>query len=183
MCWLICARTKKLSHDKFLANLLQWYNGKVIDRLLSTGKATIVSNSNVDSTSDTATSTTTTTAAASSIAVDPHSKKRERAEEPVVASSSSSSSTRVPLVEPAKAATQSKVARVEESILCCVCEDAEANTIAVPCGHRVVCRQCSVKLNKDGDNSTRCVVCRQTITHVGYPDNTMKATSSSHSEK
>jgi hypothetical protein len=63
---------------------------------------------------------------------------------------------------------------------CCICLSATADTTALPCGCSVVCSTCSRALNKDRLNSGLCVVCRQQMTHVSYPDNSMKPTNSTH---
>jgi len=48
---------------------------------------------------------------------------------------------------------------------CMICMDARASTIAMPCGHVVVCSTCSEKLRGSNDVHT-CVRCRRPITHV-----------------
>lgn len=63
---------------------------------------------------------------------------------------------------------------------CCICLVAPADTTALPCGCSVVCSVCSRALNKDRLNAGLCVVCRQQMTHVSYPDNSMKPTNSTH---
>ena len=70
----------------------------------------------------------------------------------------------------------------DDAALCCICHVNDADTVAVPCMHRVVCAECSVQLNEQKRFSTQCVVCRQTITNVGYPDNTMPSTKESHTK-
>jgi hypothetical protein len=72
-----------------------------------------------------------------------------------------------------------KRARVakDETVDCSVCMVAPADTLAVPCGHSVVCAACSRTLaaQTGSANRTHCVVCRALITHVAYPDNSVVA--------
>lgn len=57
---------------------------------------------------------------------------------------------------------------------CTVCMSAPADTLVLPCGHSVVCAKCSLILARTTDsNRKHCVVCRESITHVAYPDNTL----------
>lgn len=51
-----------------------------------------------------------------------------------------------------------------EKELCIVCMDKEANTMVLPCEHCVVCKECSVQLEKTNNNWS-CIKCRQAITH------------------
>jgi hypothetical protein len=53
----------------------------------------------------------------------------------------------------------------EEEDTCMVCMDKRANTLVVPCGHVVVCVDCSAKLADTPDRHT-CVRCRAAITSV-----------------
>lgn len=53
---------------------------------------------------------------------------------------------------------------------CMICLDAEASTTVAPCGHSVVCDQCSRRLRETNDNAI-CTQCRCPITHVFYSDN------------
>lgn len=48
---------------------------------------------------------------------------------------------------------------------CMLCEDAPADTMVLPCEHRVVCAACSAKLNNTG-YSKKCVACTRPITMV-----------------
>ena len=50
---------------------------------------------------------------------------------------------------------------------CMICLDAKPTTTVIPCGHRVVCDDCSVKLKETPDNQI-CTQCRCEITHVFY---------------
>lgn len=73
-------------------------------------------------------------------------------------------------------AQSSKRARVDAAPEeCSVCMSAPADTLAVPCGHSVVCAACSRLLaaQVNSTNQKHCVVCRALITHVAYPDNTV----------
>ena len=53
-----------------------------------------------------------------------------------------------------------------ENVRCVVCIDAAPDTIVFPCGHKVVCRACSARLQTDPINSYICVVCRRPIEGV-----------------
>jgi len=44
--------------------------------------------------------------------------------------------------------------------LCKVCMAKEINTVLVPCGHRVLCENCSKVINK------QCPICNQAIREV-----------------
>lgn len=70
-----------------------------------------------------------------------------------------------------------KDTKEEEKTECCVCCDNDADTIALPCGHRVVCHRCSQSLGDDENQKSNCVLCRQPISHVAYPNNEMKPVS------
>jgi hypothetical protein len=65
----------------------------------------------------------------------------------------------------------------DETVECSVCMSVPADTLAVPCGHSVVCAACSRTLAAQAGsaNRTHCVVCRAIITHVAYPDNSVVA--------
>lgn len=55
----------------------------------------------------------------------------------------------------------------DEEILCMVCLSEPPDTIAMPCGHIVVCHTCSDQLAVTNTvNKTRCVQCQRPITHV-----------------
>ena len=44
---------------------------------------------------------------------------------------------------------------------CIICEEQIRNIVFIPCGHTIVCNNCSIKLS---DNSyTKCIYCRQYI--------------------
>ena len=53
----------------------------------------------------------------------------------------------------------------DERVDCMICMDKEANTLVVPCMHRVVCAECSRGLKNTPDRST-CVRCRRPIERV-----------------
>ncbi len=53
-----------------------------------------------------------------------------------------------------------------ETELCVVCDEREANTMVLPCNHCKVCKECSDKLKTDKLNSDKCVYCRTPITNV-----------------
>ncbi len=57
--------------------------------------------------------------------------------------------------------------------ICQVCMDKEADTLVLPCEHRVVCSACSIRLRATADNRI-CVRCRNPITHVAYADNELE---------
>lgn len=54
---------------------------------------------------------------------------------------------------------------IEEPLACIACLERPADTMVLPCGHQVVCRQCSDKL-KDTLNAHKCILCRRVITEV-----------------
>ena len=49
--------------------------------------------------------------------------------------------------------------------LCCICEERPPDTRVKPCGHSVVCQECSIDLQQTAD-SDHCVVCRRPITKI-----------------
>lgn len=49
--------------------------------------------------------------------------------------------------------------------LCCICEERTPDTRVQPCGHVVVCQECSIDLQQTAD-SDHCVVCRRPITKI-----------------
>jgi hypothetical protein len=49
--------------------------------------------------------------------------------------------------------------------LCVICEERPANTLVIPCGHVVVCFECSEQLKKTPDRDV-CVQCRSKIDEV-----------------
>ena len=55
----------------------------------------------------------------------------------------------------------------EDAQLCTICVDRRADTMALPCGHIVVCAQCSdVLAERGGLNARTCVVCRGVVREV-----------------
>lgn len=56
---------------------------------------------------------------------------------------------------------------------CMVCFERAPDTTVTPCMHCVVCAVCSPQLENTGDAKI-CCQCRQPITGIYYPDNTMK---------
>ena len=55
---------------------------------------------------------------------------------------------------------------VEDEITeCMICLENLPNTMVLPCGHCVVCKECSEKLENTNDART-CVRCRRDITHI-----------------
>ena len=68
-----------------------------------------------------------------------------------------------PLVRPsAKVADPIVIEAAEE---CMICLDKTADTIVSPCGHCVVCKECSIGLRDTNDKNT-CVRCRREITGI-----------------
>lgn len=62
----------------------------------------------------------------------------------------------------------------EEEQECMICLERPADTLVLPCGHRVVCDECSKKLRTTHDDKI-CVRCRREITHVSYAkDNSLE---------
>jgi hypothetical protein len=53
----------------------------------------------------------------------------------------------------------------ETESLCMVCFEQQASTTVMPCGHHVVCRQCSRQLQRTNDHNT-CVRCRRPIESI-----------------
>ena len=53
----------------------------------------------------------------------------------------------------------------EDDESCLICFDRPADTMVMPCEHRVVCRSCSIGLRKTNDKQT-CIRCRRPITHI-----------------
>jgi len=49
---------------------------------------------------------------------------------------------------------------------CVCCQDAVADTVVLPCLHKVACKICSDKLKEDTYNSWHCIVCRSAITGI-----------------
>lgn len=56
------------------------------------------------------------------------------------------------------------LSEVEE---CMICLEAPVSTVVMPCGHMVVCDECSIGLRNTPDNKI-CCHCRCPITHVFY---------------
>lgn len=56
---------------------------------------------------------------------------------------------------------------MEEIELCMVCLDKEPDTMVLPCEHCVVCKECSIVLEKT-INSMKCIKCRQNIENKLY---------------
>lgn len=52
--------------------------------------------------------------------------------------------------------------------LCVVCMEKRADTMVLPCEHNVVCKECSLQLEKDALNKDKCVKCRRDVVHVLY---------------
>ncbi len=52
-----------------------------------------------------------------------------------------------------------------EMVMCAVCDECTANTMVLPCGHIVVCVQCSDRLETTGDKA-KCLQCRNDINTV-----------------
>lgn len=48
---------------------------------------------------------------------------------------------------------------------CIICNSAPIETLVLPCGHSVVCKECSNQL-KNTNNAKLCIYCRQEITDV-----------------
>ena len=61
--------------------------------------------------------------------------------------------------------TPSVIIAKEDEIACCVCLVNLPNTLVIPCGHCVVCKECSDKL-KETTNSKTCVYCKTQITSI-----------------
>ena len=61
----------------------------------------------------------------------------------------------------------STLTSIEEEEPCIVCLDEKADTMAMPCGHVVVCHECSRRLEQT-PNSHVCVKCRLPVQHVVY---------------
>lgn len=75
---------------------------------------------------------------------------------------------------PAKKASPARVSEDEEEQECMICLERSADTLVLPCGHKVVCDECSKKLRATHDNKI-CVRCRCEITHVSYAkDNSLE---------
>jgi hypothetical protein len=49
---------------------------------------------------------------------------------------------------------------------CMVCMERPPQTVALPCGHKVVCEACSAALKVDPNNRRTCIICRQPIDDV-----------------
>lgn len=105
-----------------------------------------------------------------------------RAEAPPMQQSAESATHKMPEAnaEPSVEQDNAKRARVkkDEPNECSVCMAAPADTLVLPCGHSVVCAACSKTLaaQAGSTNRERCVVCREPISHVAYPDNSLVAT-------
>jgi hypothetical protein len=217
---------KKLSHDKFVANLCTWFTTKILNVIDVDDSADKEADEKTYSTVDGERSDRSTTVYSPSLPTPPTPP-------PSSASSSTSSTTKtekrkhaddsdnevgrvmqvggsrtqiyrvrqtipigshnvwkipredgLPVDTPRKKSPAKKEdpPQKEETEKCCVCLDNEPDTIAIPCGCRVVCTACSLILNKDRKQMGQCAVCRQQMTHVAYPDNTVKSTSSRHED-
>lgn len=69
--------------------------------------------------------------------------------------------------EPAIESVAVKKVRVQEEddVECMICMDKAADTLVLPCEHRVVCKACSIGLRATPDKRI-CVQCRRPIEHV-----------------
>jgi hypothetical protein len=56
-------------------------------------------------------------------------------------------------------------AEEEQPLKCLVCMDRTANTLVEPCGHSVVCKECSQGLEST-PNKTLCIMCRTPIVSI-----------------
>ena len=56
---------------------------------------------------------------------------------------------------------------IESDTTCLICMKNQPNTRVLPCDHCVVCRECSIELEKTNDHHT-CVKCRKPINEVIY---------------
>lgn len=63
-----------------------------------------------------------------------------------------------------------KKEKEQESQMCVVCMKDRANTIVIPCLHKVVCKACSAQLKNDAVNKSICVYCRQPIEGIWLED-------------
>jgi hypothetical protein len=63
----------------------------------------------------------------------------------------------------------------EDSGLCMICMERMADTVVIPCMHRVVCAACSLGLQNTADRAV-CCMCRRPIDAVSYPDNSLLTT-------
>lgn len=59
--------------------------------------------------------------------------------------------------------------RESEEDLCLVCKERPPQTLVLPCGHVVVCMECSLVLQTDRLNAHRCILCRTEITEILTP--------------
>lgn len=162
-----------ISHDKFLANLHQWYATKVMRTLRSR-----TSGANAEEKEEEGEEEEEKEAAKEDEEEKKESKKRE-----------SEADNAIPAEKKVKKQDEkgqegegTEENGEEDEEKCCVCFENDADTLAVPCGHRVVCASCSKQLNKDSNHKTVCVLCREPITHVNYPDNDMKSIALSHTD-
>jgi hypothetical protein len=53
-----------------------------------------------------------------------------------------------------------------EDSKCAMCTERPPDTVVLPCGHMVVCQDCSAKLKTDPNNRGTCIYCRQPIEGV-----------------
>jgi hypothetical protein len=54
--------------------------------------------------------------------------------------------------------------------ICMMCMAIPPSTVVFPCGHKVVCKECSARLKTDAVNRSLCIYCREPITAVYLPD-------------
>lgn len=52
--------------------------------------------------------------------------------------------------------------------LCLICCEKERATVVEPCGHLVVCEDCSKKLKEDDTYKNTCIICKQKIEKITY---------------
>ena len=52
--------------------------------------------------------------------------------------------------------------------MCLICHEKQRATLCEPCGHIVVCEDCSQKLAEDETHKKKCILCRQNITRISY---------------
>jgi len=69
---------------------------------------------------------------------------------------------------------QPKIIKIENNDeMCMICLEKPPTTLVLPCGHKVVCDDCSKALRKTNDNKI-CCQCRCKIEFVSYSDNTFE---------
>merc|ERR1712160_129030 len=72
--------------------------------------------------------------------------------------------TRITTSLAASAPSQTNERQMDDDIECCVCLDARASNIFLPCGHVCICKKC--KIPYENGTEQQCPMCRKEFTMI-----------------